>query len=495
MSAEKDLSSKRCHAAVDLGASSGRVVLGYLDEGTIRLEEVHRFENHLRRVRGHDCWDLDELFENIVEGLARCKSAFNVEPVSVGVDTWAVDYVLLDEWGEVVCDPISYRDPWTKGVCDVVGFLVSPSELYRRTGIQRQPFNTLYQLLALKRERPEQLAFASRLLMIPDYLNWRLSGVAANEYTNASTTALLDTRTKKWDAGLLNAYSLPSKIFSDPLMPGTELGPLTAEIAERVGYQTTVVLPATHDTGSAFVAVPARDEGAVFLSSGTWSLLGVENREPVTTEESRLKNFTNEGGYDGTYRYLKNIMGLWMIQSVRREINGESYVKGTPARSIRRGERLGFGELSQMARDADPIDSIIDVDDERFLAPESMIREVKAACASSGQRVPRTTGELMRVIYQSLAHSYASAIEDLSELTGRTYTSINVVGGGCQDAYLNQLTADVSGLPVIAGPVEATCLGNLVVQMISAGELADVGEARACIARSFDVRRFDPKSA
>lgn len=483
----------KAYAAVDIGASSGRVLMGWLDKGVMRLQEVHRFDNVQRRVNGHDCWDLEGLFEQVVEGLRAAHEKTGVVPTTIGIDTWAVDFVLLDGEGRLIGDAVAYRDERTKGMYEVADALMPACEVYARTGIQRQPFNTIYQLLALKTEHPEYLEAAQTFLMIPDYLNYRLTGKVACEYTNATSTSLLNARTRDWDEDLLTAMGLPRAIFAKPTMPGESLGALSSSIAEAVGYESTVVLPATHDTGSAFLAVPARDERAVFLSSGTWSLLGVENPEPITTRESYEENFTNEGGYQLRFRYLKNIMGLWMNQSVRREINGIDYVEGKTAHKAMFDHNVDFDELRALCREAEPFESYVDVQDERFLAPDSMIDEIKRACADCGQPVPQTIGEVMRTIYCSMGACYAKVIEGLSSLTDTEYTSINIVGGGCQDYYLNQMTANATGLPVYAGPIEGTSIGNLIVQMISGGEFAGLQDARDCVARSFDVRRIDPQ--
>ena len=486
------------HLAIDIGASSGRHVLGWLEEGKLRIEEVYRFENRQVRHDGHDCWDLDMLYESILDGLAACGAAGKV-PATVGIDTWGVDFVLVDGAGALVGDAVAYRDARTAGMPAALDALVKPGRLYHACGIQRQAFNTVYQLMALMEEHPEQLEHAARFLMVPDYFNYLLTGRAENEYTNATTTNLLNARTKDWDAALLREIGVPAELFAKPLVPGTVLGGLTPEVRERVGFDALVVLPATHDTGSAFLAVPARDDDAVYLSSGTWSLLGVENEGPITTEAARLQNFTNEGGYDYRFRFLKNIMGLWMNQSIRREYNGVSYVEGRgSARHALRKEgdpELGFGDLIEAAREADGFESCVNVNDDRFLAPESMIDEVAAACRETGQDVPQTPGELMACVYNSLSSCYAESIADLSALTGRTYTSINIVGGACQDGYLNQLTADACGLPVYAGPVEGTSLGNLVVQLLTAGEVPDLQTARDLIRASFDIEEILPGHA
>ena len=490
-----------CYAAIDIGASSGRVVVGWIDEtGKMKIEEVHRFDNTQKRLDGHDCWDIEMLFEETVRGLATAHEA-GFEPKSIGIDTWGVDFVLLDSDGKLIGNAVAYRDERTQGIYPLADAIMDPDVVYRRTGIQRQPFNTLYQLLALRREDPSQLAQAAHFLMIPDYLAYLLTGVMANEYTNASTTSLLNARTMTWDSDIIETFGLPSHIFEDVVMAGTPLGYVLPTIKERIGYAPLVIAPATHDTGSAFLAVPARDDDAVFLSSGTWSLLGIENQGAITSDASRLQNFTNEGGFEVRYRFLKNIMGLWMIQSIRRELNGIDYVEGKE-RSVSFDlareaclckESIGFEDLIGAARMAESFSATINVNDERLLAPDSMIDAVCLACKRSGQAVPRTIGEMMRCVYLSLANCYARSIDDLSVLTGRTFTSLNVVGGGSQDGYLAELTARTCGIPVFAGPTEGTSLGNLAVQMIADGLFDSIEHMRQCITESFDIIEYDPR--
>lgn len=485
------------YLAIDIGASSGRHILGHVEDGKMILEEIHRFDNRQLRKNGHDCWDIEHLWQGILEGLKACKAAGKI-PVTVGIDTWAVDFVLLDKAGELLGDAVAYRDGRTAGADERVNKAVSPAALYARTGIQKQLFNTIYQLAALQAEHPQQLAEAESLLMIPDYFHYRLTGVKKQEYTNATSTNLVNAAGKCWDTELIRALGLPEKLFGELSMPGEVVGPLRPEIAEAVGFETTVVLPATHDTGSAFLAVPARDDQAVYLSSGTWSLLGVENEAPITSEESRAQNFTNEGGAWYRYRYLKNIMGLWMIQSIRRELNGVDYVAGKEKAEwtldVRAGEKQwSFPDLIAAARAAGEFASVVDANDDAFLAPASMIAAVQTACEQSGQPVPRTVGQLMQCVYRSLTLCYKNAIQDLSALTGKQYTSINIVGGGCQDMYLNQMTADTAGLPVFAGPVEGTAIGNLIIQMIQGGEFKDLSAARASIRKSFDIKEVLPQ--
>ena len=471
------------HLAIDIGASSGRHIIGEVVAGKLELTEVYRFENGLVEHDGHLCWDIDRLHHEVIAGMKACAEA-GLVPETMGIDTWAVDFVLLDEDGQRIGDAVGYRDGRSADVRDALeeSGTLSFAEQYAHTGIQYQPFNTAYQLVALKREHPEQLERAHTMLMIPDYLHYLLTGIAACEYTNASTTALVNAETRTWDDELIARLELPRRIFAPLSQPGEELGHLAPAVRDEVGFDCRVVLPATHDTGSAWLAVPAADEHAVYLSSGTWSLLGCDLTSPVTSPESARANFTNEGGAYGTVRYLKNIMGLWMAQCVRRELVAPD------------GTCPGFGALADAAAEAaaEGFPSIVDVDDDRFLAPESMSAEVRAACAESGQAVPATTGELMCCIYRSLAADYARAIEELGRLTGVDYTAINIVGGGCQNAYLNQETANACGLPVFAGPVEGTALGNLMVQLIACGEVADLAAARALVAHSFDVRKIEP---
>lgn len=352
---------------------------------------------------------------------------------------------------------------------------VNEAALYAATGIQKQPFNTIYQLMALKEKKPGQLKAAKKLLLIPDYLHFLLTGVAASEYTNATTTQLVSPVTKTWDDGLIDRLGYPKEIFQDILMPGSRLGGLRKEIQNEVGYDCQVVLPATHDTGSAVVAVPEEGENMLYISSGTWSLMGTELAAADCSAESRLHNLTNEGGYDGRFRYLKNIMGLWMIQSVKKEIGGN----------------LGYGEICNMASQSE-ITSLVDCNDDRFLAPKSMMAEIEDACRKSGQQVPEGIAQVAAVIYNSLAKCYAESIEEIEERTGVHYSGIHIVGGGANADYLNRLTAKEIGRTVYAGPVEATAIGNLAVQMIAAGELTDLQEARHVIGQSFPIVQYNP---
>ncbi len=470
------------HLAIDIGASSGRHIVGEVVDGKIELTEVYRFDNGLVEQNGHLCWDIDALAENVVAGLAAAGEQ-GLASDTIGIDTWAVDYVLLDEGGARIGDAVAYRDGRTEGIREDLERTgaITFDEHYARTGIQFQRFNTAYQLVAQMREHPEELERARTFLMVPDYLNYLLTGVAANEYTNASTTALVGAASRTWDDELIARLGLPRAIFQAVREPGAILGSLTPEARTRVGYDAQVVLPATHDTGSAWLAVPAADPAAAYLSSGTWSLLGSENTAPITGAASAKANFTNEGGAYGTYRYLKNIMGMWMVQSVRRELGPRAD-----------GKLPSFDTLIDEAFAARGDFPLLDVDADRFLAPASMVDEVRAACREAGGPVPAEPGELVRCIYDSLAADYTRAVAELGELTGVARTCINIVGGGSQNRYMNQATANACGVPVFAGPTEGTALGNLMTQMIATGEFASLQEARACVARSFNIQRIDP---
>ena len=470
------------YLAVDIGASSGRHMIGTVRNGQIALTEAYRFVNGQVRKDGHDCWDIDKLVESVKAGIDEALKTGPIE--SIGIDTWGVDFVLLDKDLKRCSDAVAYRDVRTAGAdAEIESQVLSFADLYKRVGIQKASYNSIYQLWALKKEHPEQLEQAARFLTVPEYINFALTGNVVHEYTDSSTTGLLDAAKKDWDRDLIEKLGLPVRIFGKLEMPGATVG-------EYKGVK--VVLPAMHDTGSAYLAVPARDDKAVYLSSGTWSLLGVENDAPITNKTAQLANFTNEGGAWGRYRFLKNIMGLWMIQSIRRELNGVSYVEGKDGSATqealkaiadhRKGHEYSFAELSTIARGTDGYDTLIDVNEQRFMNPDSMIGEVLKAADESG-RAPTTVGELMQCVYKSLAECYAREIRNLSEITGKTYTSVNIVGGGCQDLYLNALTAEATGLEVFTGPIEGTAIGNLIVQMIAAGEFKDLAAARAAIVR------------
>ncbi len=463
-----------CYLAVDIGASGGRHIVGYLENGVICTQEVYRFENGMEPVNGHLCWDVEKLVQHLVEGMKACHE-MGYAPQSMGIDTWGVDYVLLDEEGKRLGDAVAYRDSRTDGMDVLLEQTLPFDELYRLTGTAKQPFNTVYQMMAVLQEHPEYREEARDFLLMPEYLSYCLTGKKAHEWTIVSTAALADPRTHEWSLKALKAANLPDHWFETPIVePGTKLGTLLPEIREAVGFDTMVVLPATHDTGSAYMAVPARDGHAAFLSSGTWSLLGVELDHPVADDASREAGFSNEGGWGFTTRYLKNIMGMWMIQSIRKET----------------GKQHSYAEMAQMAADSD-YPAWVDATDNRFMAPGSMLEEVKAALREKNAPEPETLADVLRAVTVGLAKCYRDSIAEMSRLTGQTFTSVNIVGGGSQNLTLNRLTADITGLAVYAGPTEGTALGNLAAQMIADGTLKDIADFRAAIKRSFDIQTYE----
>ena len=459
----------RYYLAVDIGASSGRHMLAGMQDGKMQLEEVYRFPNGMDDKNGTLCWDVDRLFTEIKNGLKKCKEIGKI-PVSMAIDTWGVDYVLLDQDDRILGDTVGYRDSRTEGMDEKVYEVIPQDELYARTGIQKQIFNTVYQLMAVKESHPEYLEQAESILMIPDYFHFLLTGVKKNEYTNATTGQLVSPKTNDWDYELIEMLGYNPKMFRPVSMPGTVVGEFTEEVQKEVGFNCTVVLPATHDTGSAVLAVPTNDDDAVYISSGTWSLMGIERKEADCSMESMKANFTNEGGYDHRFRYLKNIMGLWMIQSVKKEFT----------------EDLSFAQICEMAS-KETIPSIVDCNDDCFLAPKSMIKAVQDFCSRTGQQVPETVGEISSVIYNSLAKCYGDTVQEIEEITGKKYSTIYVVGGGSNAGYLNELTAKYTGKKVSAGPSEATAIGNVIVQMLHDGIFKDLPEARTCVRESFNV--------
>lgn len=464
---------EKYYLAVDIGASSGRHMLASMKDGKMQLEEVYRFPNGMDNKNGTLCWDVDRLITEIKNGLKKCKEIGKI-PVSMGIDTWGVDYVLLDKDDNILGDTVGYRDSRTEGMDEKVYEVIPQDDLYARTGIQKQIFNTIYQLMAVKESHPEYLEQVETILMIPDYFNFLLTGVKMNEYTEATTGQLISPKTNDWDYELIDMLGYNSKMFRPVSMPGTVVGDFTEDVQKEVGFNCTVVLPATHDTGSAVLAVPTNDDDAVYISSGTWSLMGIERKEADCSMESMKANFTNEGGYDHRFRYLKNIMGLWMIQSVKKEFT----------------EDLSFAEICEMAS-KETIPSIVDCNDDCFLAPESMIEAVQKFCRDTDQPVPETVGEISSVIYNSLAKCYGDTVEEIEAITGKKYSTIYVVGGGSNAGYLNELTAKYTGRKVSAGPSEATAIGNIIVQMLHDGVFASLPEARTCVKESFDVKMYE----
>ncbi len=463
------------HIAADIGASSGRLVLGTLKEGELSLEEIHRFSNGFKERDGSCFWDIDYLFDQIIVGLQKAK-ALGILECTLGIDTWAVDYVLLDADGSRIQEVYAYRDRRTEGVMEEVAAILSPETVYAKTGIQQLTFNTLYQLYAHDRK---ELAEADQILLVPDYLYYRLGGRKINEVTNASTTQLLNLQTGDFDSELLSLLHLRREQFAPLTAPGESLGFIQEPLVRQYDLpQCQLICAATHDTASAVLGVPVqKGRSAAYVSSGTWSLLGVELDQPINNPQAMAANYTNEWGAFGTYRFLKNIMGLWLIQEVRRLD----------------GERYSFAELARLAGEAEAFRSLIPCNAPRFLNPGNMIEEIRSACAESGQPVPVTPGQLARCIFDSLALSYRSYLQELEELTGTAVEVLQIVGGGANNALLCQLTADVIGREVLAGPTESTALGNLAVQLIHVGCVANLAEARAIIGNSFPIVTYTPR--
>jgi len=453
--------------AVDLGASSGRVMLARFDAGTgtLTLREIHRFANCLQKVGGTDCWDIDTLEAEIRAGLAKVGGE-GIAIDSIGIDTWGVDYVLIDNAGARVGLPVSYRDSRTDGVMARAQQQPGKAEIYRRSGIQFLPFNTLYQFRAQTEQQPDLTARVAHALLIPDYFSYRLTGKLNWEYTNATTTQLVNIQTHNWDETLLDWAGVPASWFGTPTQPGNVIGHW---------QEVPVVAVASHDTASAVIASPLIDNDAAYLSSGTWSLMGFESPTPYTSDAALAANITNEGGAENRYRVLKNIMGLWLLQRVLKEQN----VSDLPS-LIARTTALPACRF------------VINPNDARFINPENMSREIQAACRESAQPVPESDAELARCIFDSLALLYADVLGELAHLRGKPFTRLHIVGGGCQNQLLNQLCADACGITVVAGPVEASTLGNIGVQLITLGELPDIDAFREVVTSSYALTTFTP---
>ena len=456
--------------AIDIGASSGRHMLGQLVNGRLEVTELYRFPNGAQRRNGQLCWDIDRLFAEILQGL-RAAKAQGIIPRSIAIDTWGVDFVLLDAGGRMLGDAVSYRDGRTQGMDEIVRRAIDEEALYARTGIQKQPFNTIYQLTALR--EAGALNAAQEMLLLPEYLNYLLTGRRVHEYTNTSTTGLLDARTRDWDWALIDRCGFPRRLFGPLCQPGTPVGTLLPDITRAVGFDTQVLLAPTHDTAAAVMAAPLGENDA-FLSSGTWSLLGMELPAPILTPESRAHNLTNEGGAQGTIRYLKNIMGLWMLQELRRELCPQA----------------SFSGLAALAEQHDAYPGRVDCNAARFLAPASMAAELRAALAEGGYPAPADVGDLAACVCRSLADCYRAAVDELEALTGRRIACLRVVGGGCRNDYLNRLTARALTRPLTAGPEEATAIGNLLSQLMHAGALTSLADGRRLVRASFALRQY-----
>lgn len=465
--------------AFDFGASSGRAILGGFDGNKIDLQEVHRFDNNPVTVLGTYYWDVLNLFFEIKQGLSLAKQKGEFQ--SVGIDTWGVDFGLLDKNGELMQNPVHYRDRRTEGLIPEVEELVGGDGLYNRNGIQIMDINTLFQLYSLAKNHPDFLARVDKALLMPDLLGYFLTGQKTSEYSIASTSQLMDVNTHQWDTELMKILGIPQDLFPPIVAGGTPLGTLTPEIQNELSLGPVEVISISgHDTACAVVAAPAQEKDFIYISCGTWSLFGTELDAPILSEKAAAYNITNEGGYGGTIRFLKNIIGLWLIQETRRQYRRE-------------GQNYSYNDLEKHALASKPFAYFIDPDDEAFVAPGNLPRRIREYCTKTGQGTPETVGEIMRCIYESIAMKYRYAFEQISDCTGKTYHHIHMVGGGTKDNLLCSMAASSTGVPIVAGPIEATALGNIAVQLMARGEIRDIWHAREVIRNSFEPVTYEPQ--
>ena len=473
------METTRCFFAVDLGATSGRTIVGTLADGKVRLEELTRFPNNLIETGGHFYWDIYALYFEIIKGLKQAvRRGLQVE--SIGIDTWGVDFVCVGDDGALLRNPLSYRDPHTFGAMEEYFETAVPKEdVYRLTGIQFMNFNSLFQLYVMRRDGNAALRHAEKILFVPDALGWMLTGEAVCEYTIASTSQLLNPVTKELDARLLGSLGLDRSLFGRMVMPGTRIGTLTEEVQKMTGLgPVPVIAVAGHDTASAVAAVPAKDEHFAYLSSGTWSLMGIETKEPIINKVSYERNFTNEGGVEGTTRFLKNICGMWLLERCRKEWGDDA-----PA---------DYGVLLSEAMKVPAFQSLINPDDPVFANPADMQGAIKEYCCATGQHVPEGYAEICRCIFESLALRYRQVAGYLKEMAAFPIDTLHIIGGGSLNEYLNQFTANATGLTVLAGPQECTALGNIMLQAKAAGIVGDIFDMRRIIAGSVAMKRYEP---
>ncbi len=471
------------YLAIDLGAESGRTMLGHLDGNRLEVGEVYRFANTPVRLPDGLHWDVLQLWNEIKKGIQLAAASHTPMISSMGVDAWGVDFALLDRAGSLLGNPYHYRDARTDGIPEAAFQRVPQAVIYEHTGTQMMQINTLFQLYSMVLSRSPLLEIAQTFLTIPDLFNYWLTGQVANEFTNATTTQCFDPRRHDWSWPVLDRFGIPRRLFHPVREPGDTLGALLPEVAGELNVpQIPIVLPACHDTGSAVVAVPAEKRDFAWISSGTWSILGLENAHPQVTPQMLADNFTNEGGVRGTWRVSKNIMGLWLVQECRRSWAQE-------------GETLDYGEMTRLAAEARPFLAVIDPDDSLFLHPGNMPVRIQAYCRETGQTIPREKGELVRVALESIALKYRLALERLEEAADARLEPIHIIGGGAQNRLLNQFTADATRKTVIAGPVEATTIGNILVQALALGRLSSLDEARAIVRRSFSLETYSPGPA
>lgn len=474
---------KKVFIAVDLGAGSGRVLVGKTDLVKLYLEETHRFDNPGTELPGGSFWNVLGLYREILEGIRKAVETYGERVVSVGIDTWGCDHGLLDGRGRLLGLPHQYRDPRSQGMAEEADKRFGQERLYAETGIMPAFYNTSEHLLAEVTRGGTALAHAEHLLFIPDLLAYWMCGSMANERTIASTSQLLDPRSGQWSEAVICGLGLPRRIFGTVVAPGTVLGELRPEVGRSVGRSgIRVVATASHDTAAAVAGIPATEQGHLWISSGTWSIMGVELDQPVLTEEARLAGFGNELGVAGTVRFLKNISGLWLIQECRRQWAQE-------------GEDLDFAALAALAEEADPFKAFIDPDDPSFATPGDMPAKIRAYCERTGQHVPKKKGTILRVATESIALKYRVVFDKIRRMTGRDFTRVHMGGGGIQNAMLTQATADALGIEVLAGPVEATSCGNIITQMVATGHLADIAAGRELIRNSLEIAIFQPRDS
>lgn len=477
------MTSGKTFIAVDLGAGSGRVIAAKTDFSTLELEEVHRFDNPGTDLPGGSFWNIVGLYREILEGLRRAVERHGESIVSIGIDTWGCDFGLIDGNGELLGMPHQYRDPRFEGMAEAMHAILPEAEVYAQTGIKTNFYNSSLHLLAAARKDSPALANAENLLFVPDLLAYWLTGRQAVERTIASTSQLLDARTGQWAWGVIDALGLPHKIFGEVVAPGTVLGTIREEVANFIGRAgIPVVASACHDTASAVAGIPMTGAGNLWLSSGTWSIMGVETGEAITSPEALAFGFCNELGVDGSVRFLKNIAGLWLIQECKRQWALD-------------GDHLSYAEMAALADKAEPFTAFIDPDDAVFASPGEMPAKIRAFCERTGQAVPRDRGQVLRVASDSLALKYRIVYDRIRKLTGRDYVRLHAGGGGIQNELLSQATASALGIEVVAGPVEATSCGNVITQMVGTGHLPDIAAGRELIRRSFEFRSFVPSDA
>ena len=476
--------AEQCYLAIDLGAESGRVMAGLLDGGQVRIEQLHRFPNGPVNMAGTLRWNVLGLWKEIQDGLAKAAAQYGDAIVSVGVDTWGVDYALLSPTLELLGQPYCYRDARTRGILDQILSRLPREEIFAATGVQFIEINTLYQLVAMAQTNGPLLEMADKLLMMPDFFHWLLCGSRVAEFTDATTTQCFSPTDRNWAFDMLRKLDLPTEMFPEIVEPGTKLGRLREQVAGLTGLRRIdVVAPATHDTGSAVAAVPTDRTGSTdwaYISSGTWCLMGVEVQDAVLSERALQLNVTNEGGVDQTYRLLRNIMGLWLVQQCRRSFE-------------RKGKSLDYSQLTQLAAEACPFRSLVDPDDTAFLSPDDMPTAIREWCRQTDQPVPETEGQIVRCCLESLALKYRMVLGWMEELTGTRVEVIHIVGGGSQNQLLNQFAANACARPVLTGPVEATTLGNVLVQARANGEIASLSELREVVRRSTEMKQYEPQ--